>query len=276
MSRCCISPASKAIAPRLDGVGKGARHAHRIGCRRNRGIQQHGVVAHLHGLCRMRGCADARIDDERHCREIFAQGFQRIAVGEAAPGADRRAPRHQDLAARSHQALGCDQVLGGVGKDLEPVLAEDGRGLDQAEQIGLQRVVVADHLELDPVGSEQLAGHLRGGDGLLRRAAACGVGQHAHAKLLDEVEEALAAVAGSRHLAAQRDRDDGRTRGCHGLAHDLRRGIARGADQQARRHLHAIEAERFQRDLPGIMDIHGGSLSAALPRRHDLHLVALS
>src|SRR6185295_18667017 len=51
--------------------------------------------------------------------------------------------------------------------------------------VWLQGIVVADHLELDPLGAEQLARHLRRGDGLPGCAAAGGVGQHPHAKLLD-------------------------------------------------------------------------------------------
>ena len=66
MSRSCIKPGLEGGAAGLDGVGEGARHAHRIGGGGNRGVQQHGVVAHLHGLGGMRRRADAGIDDQRH------------------------------------------------------------------------------------------------------------------------------------------------------------------------------------------------------------------
>ena len=64
---------------------------------------------------------------------------------------------------------------------MKPSSAENARRLDEPEDVRLQRVLFADHFELDPVRAEDLARHLRGGDRLLGRAAAGGVGQHAHA-----------------------------------------------------------------------------------------------
>ena len=73
-----------------------------------------------------------------------------------------------------------------------------GSSLDQTEQIGLQGVVVGDHFELDPIGAEQLARHLRGGDRFFRRAAAGGVRQHAAAELLDQSPETLTGAGPGR------------------------------------------------------------------------------
>ena len=201
--------------------------------------------------------------------------FKRIGVGKAATRADRRTPGHQHLAADGHQALGNNQVLGGVGKDLEAVLDEDCRSLDQPEGIGLQGVVVADHLELDPVGGEQLACHLRGGDRFFGRAAARRVWQDTHPETLDEVEEALAGCA-ARHLPAQGNRDDRCARCRHRIAHDLGRGKARRADEQARGHLDAVKVERLGWYGLRLVQVHVRSLSATLAWRHDLYLIALA
>jgi hypothetical protein len=115
----------------------------------------------------------------------------RKAGGLSGPaGADRRAPGHQHLAAGFQQPLGHDEIVGGVGEDLEAFACKNARRLDQAEDVGLQRVVVADDLELDPVGGKHLARHLRRqhrfGDGV----AAGGVGQDPHAERPDHIQNA--------------------------------------------------------------------------------------
>jgi hypothetical protein len=61
---------------------------------------------------------------------------------------------------------------------------------------------------------------------------------------------------------------------CTALGHHLRRGILRGAEQQARRNLDAIERERLAGGLNGFDRVHGRSfVSAALPRRYDFDAV---
>ncbi len=61
----------------------------------------------------------------------------------------------------SSRRCGADQVVGAIGKDLEAVAHQLRCRDHQLERIGLQRVLVADHLELDPVRVEQLARHVR-------------------------------------------------------------------------------------------------------------------
>jgi len=84
---------------------------------------------------------------------------------------------------------------GRIWKDLEPVLGERVRRFHEAEQVRLQRVIVADHLKLHPIGGKELPRHLRGANRLLRRSATRRVGHHAHTQRLDEIEEARARVA---------------------------------------------------------------------------------
>ena len=105
-------------------------------------------------------------------------GAQPEKVVQPHPRPDGRAPGHQHLAARPQQSIRDHKVFGGVGKDLKPVLAQDAGGLDQTEDIGLQRVLLADDLELDPARVEHLAGHMGGGDGLFHAVTSGGVGQY--------------------------------------------------------------------------------------------------
>ena len=64
-----------------------------------------------------------------------------------------------------------DRVVVGVGQDGEAVGDERLGGVEQLGRVGQQRAVVADHLELDPVGLEGLAGELRGAHGVTGRVA---------------------------------------------------------------------------------------------------------
>ena len=59
------------------------------------------------------------------------------------------------------ELLGDDEVLGHIGKHLEALGAKRVRRLDETEHIGLQGVGIADHLELDPMGGEDLARRTR-------------------------------------------------------------------------------------------------------------------
>ena len=102
----------------------------------------------------MRGRTQPRIDDERKPWKISPQTFEAGFVDDATPGANGRRPRHDDLTASAHQPFGHRQIFRGVGKDLEAIFGQRFGGLDQAEDVGLQRVVVADHFEFDPIGTE--------------------------------------------------------------------------------------------------------------------------
>src|ERR1700742_1468216 len=81
-----------------------------------------------------------------------------LGVGAAGAGADRRAERHHGGAADALETAGEDRVIVGVREDREAVADELLGGRDELDRIGEERAVVADHLELDPVGPEGLAG----------------------------------------------------------------------------------------------------------------------
>jgi hypothetical protein len=227
-------------AARFDGQCKGLRHADRIARLGNRGVEQHRVVAQLHRRGGLRRHAEARIDDQRDVGKVRAQGPQPVDIVQPSRRADRRAPRHQHAAAGFDQAIGHHQILGRVGKDLEAVVAQHAGRLDQAEDVGLQGVVVADHFELDPFGVEQLARHVGGGDRFLHRVATRRVRQHAQARLLDQRPEGLAGAAGTG-FAADRHGHDLRAGHLDRLAQHRRRRIARRTQQQAGGEVNAVE-----------------------------------
>ena len=62
---------------------------------------------------------------------------------------------------------------------MKPSCDQDARGLERRRDVGEERALVADHLELDQLGAEQLAPEPRGGDRVLDGVAAGGVGQDA-------------------------------------------------------------------------------------------------
>ena len=117
---------------------------------------------------------------------MSAQGAQGEGVIDAASRANRRRPGHQHPAPGVEQAFGDDEIVGGVGKDVKAFRIQRLRRFDKTEDIGLKRVLLADHFKLDPVRGEDFARHLRGGDGFLRRATTGGVGQHIHAEIADQ------------------------------------------------------------------------------------------
>ena len=76
-----------------------------------------------------------------------------VRVADPHPAADRRAERHHRGAADVLEPAGQHRVVGGVREHDEAVVDERlGRG-DELDRVGQQRAVVADHLELDPVGA---------------------------------------------------------------------------------------------------------------------------
>ena len=129
-----------------------------------------------------------------------------------------------------------------------------------AGDVGEERALVADHLELHELGAEQLAAEARGGDGVLGGVAAGRVRQDREALGRDEVEQALA-LRRVELRAPQRHRHHlgaGRLGAGQVL---LERGVLAAADDQAR--AEAAVAERV-----------GRPTSTASHRLEDLDAVA--
>ncbi len=73
MSRGVIGCAWKAGAAGLDREGEGARHGDRVAGARNRGVEQHGVIAQLHHGGGVGRRAKPRVDDQRNVRKMRPQ-----------------------------------------------------------------------------------------------------------------------------------------------------------------------------------------------------------
>ena len=206
-SRAPISPAWYAMRPASTARRKAFRHADRIAGLGDGGVEQHGVVAEFERVGGVRRRAQPGVDHQRDLGQPRAQELERVAIDDAARAADLRGPGHDHAAAGVAQPLRHRQILGAIGEYLEAVLDQDRRRLDQAHHIGLQGLVVADDLKLDPGRIEQLTRELRGGHRLAHAAAAGGVGQHGHAQVADERPEGIADAA-ARGFPPQRYRHD--------------------------------------------------------------------
>ncbi len=92
------------------------------------------------------------------------------------------------------EALGEDDVVGGVGQNGEAFFDEHAGGFDGGLHVGIEGLLVADDLDLDPVGEADFAAETRGADGFVGGVAAGGVGQEEVALGIDEVEQRLFAA----------------------------------------------------------------------------------
>ena len=110
------------------------------------------VAAELHRQRRVGGRADAGVEDHRHARRLDDER-EVGGVGDPLAAADRRAERHDRRAADVLQAAGEHRVVARVGQHDEAVVDELLGGDEQLRRVGQQRALVADDLELDPVGA---------------------------------------------------------------------------------------------------------------------------
>jgi hypothetical protein len=147
-------------------------------------------------------------------------------------------------------------VVAGVAEDLESVLDELFAGLDGADGVGQQRLLVAQDLELDPAGAgvaeliEQLATEAGHADGVVRGEAAGGVGQDRVAVGVDEVEQALALLV-VESLAPDGDGDNRAAGGVERVLHEVVGLVLAGADEEA-------AGEGATGDLEGVESGLGG------------------
>ena len=129
---------------------------------------------------------------------------------------------------------------------MKPSSTSSSAASSSAGRVGQQRALVADHLELDPVGLERLARELGGEDGVARREAAGRVGQQAHAGVVEHVDD-RAARAGVD--APQRDGHELGARGLDRGRQRLERAEAAGAEQQPRAQLGAGDGRAGRRNV---------------------------
>ena len=175
----------------LDRQAHRPRHPGGVLGARDRAGQQHAVAARLHRERGVRGGADAGVEDHRHAGLLDDQA-QVVRVVDPHAAADRRAERHHRRAAGVLEPARQDRVVVGVGEHDEAVGHQLLGGRQQLGGVGQQRLVVADHLELHPVGLERLAGEPGGGDRVARREAAGGVRQQEDAQPLEHLDDRAA------------------------------------------------------------------------------------
>ncbi len=172
----------------------------------------------------------------------LAQEGDVVGVADTQATPDGRPQGHDGGAADLLQAEGQYGVVGRVGQDDEPVVDQLLGGGQELDRVGKKGAIVADHLQLHPVGGEGLAGQLGRQHGLAGGEAPGGVGQHPHADLGQQVEQ--------RPLArgidpAHRDRGQRRARLDQRLAQGAQARHPTGPQEQAGRERLAGDAQRL-------------------------------
>src|SRR5690606_4540839 len=130
-------------------------------------------------------------------------------------------------------------------------------GAEELLDVRVERLVVADDLELDEVGLEGLAGELGGEDGLAGGVAAGRVRQEVVAARAEEPEEALAAGVPEVE-AADRDRGERGAGGLQRVEHHLRARVPARPDEHAARERERPQPQHVLR-RPYPVRIHGPS-----------------
>src|ERR1044071_6749519 len=187
---------------------------------------------------------DAGVDQHRDLHLLEGE-LQDPRIEDAHPRADERGERHDRDAADLLQHLRLDRVVGAVHHHLEPFFDQGlgrGKGLGH---VGIQRVRVAEHLELHEVVSvEQLARQAERAYCVGGGVAAGGIGQVREPRRRQRVEQArLVAVLADVGAAD----GDGNDLGAGCLDRRARLGevaVLAGADEQARRVALAGDDER--------------------------------
>ena len=127
--------------------------------------------------------------------EHLAQDADVGLVLNAHAAADGRAQGHDGGRAGVDQALGNHNVVRGIRQNRKAFLHQDAGRFDGRLHVGIERGLVADDLDLHPVGEADFAAQAGGADGIVGGVAAGGVGQQKILLGIDEVEQRfLAAV----------------------------------------------------------------------------------
>ena len=167
-----------------------------------------------------------------------------MRIGDAAARADRRAERHHGRRAGVRELAARNRIVIAIGQHHEAATHQRLGGAQQFLDIRVEQFAVADHLELDPVGLERLAGELRREDRILRGVAAGRVRQQMH-PAFEQLAEALVVA---------RETDAAHRRGCHlsaarreRIEHHLAVGITCRPEKQAGSEGSVGDRQRIQR-----------------------------
>ena len=159
------------------------------------------------------------------------EGRSEGGSGQAGRRADRGGERHHGDGAGFFEAQRGDQVVVGVGENLEAFLREHLGGLEQPGGIGQQRGLIADHFELHEVIEPGLASEARVPDGLVGAVAACRVRQQEEAFGGEVMQDPLLGIAIEIH-ATHGDGDHLGPRRGDGVNHLLIGAVLPGAHHE--------------------------------------------
>ena len=120
---------------------------------------------------------------------------------------------------------------------------QDAGGFEQPLVVGKQRLLVADHFELDPVRQAHLAAQARGADGLVGGVAGRRIRQKEELGAVDIVQQGFFGAIGQIH-AADRHRDHFGARGLVAACHFGKAAVLAGAHEQAGVELASGDGER--------------------------------
>ena len=229
-------------------------HADRIVGPGDARVEQHAVKAQLHGLTDVRGRPHARIDNHGIVGVVALERFendgQAVGIQDALARADGRTGQHDTGRAGVLQTASHDRIVVRVHQNRKAVLDQGLGGLKGADRIGQQRFLVAEDLELDPVGHretvpiEQLPAEPGHADRVGGREATGRVGQDRVPFRVDEVED-VASLSVQQSLLAHRDGDHVGARGDQGFTHLLEAGVLARAHEQAAREAVRADDQRF-------------------------------
>ena len=104
--------------------------------------------------------------------DALAQDAQVGGILDAQAGADGRGQRHDGCGAGIDQLARSDQVVVGVGQHDEAFLHQHPRGFEQLLGVREERLLVADHFELHPIGEADFAAEARGANRFVGGVAA--------------------------------------------------------------------------------------------------------
>jgi hypothetical protein len=182
-----MRPALRASVPARTAAHR-VGHPGRVGSARDGACHEHRVAAELHRQRGVRGGADAGVEDHRD-RRAFEDQRKVVGVLDSHAASDRRAEWHHGRTADCLESLGEDRIVVCVWQHHEAIVDEFLGGAQELPGVRQERLLVADHLELDPVRLERLAGESGGHHGVARGVAAGGVWQDEVPGLIEHLDQ---------------------------------------------------------------------------------------
>jgi hypothetical protein len=169
------------------------------------------------------------------------QDLQIGGILNAESAADGRAERHDGRGAGINQALGKNDVVGGISQNGESLFGQNARGFEGCLDIGIQCRLIANDFELDPIGKSYLAGETGGANGVVSGVAASGIGQKKVFARINVIQQRFFATV--EVYAAHGDRDHVSATCFERSRSFLKRLVFTGPDDQTGTELPASDME---------------------------------